>query len=91
MAEHHFDLQWFHVVPGNGLIGKSIGEAEIRKTTGASVVGILRSGGLMPNPDAGFRFQENDLVAIIGSGDALTGFQRLVEGSEKNAGAPSWS
>ncbi len=80
MAEHHFDLQWFPVGSGNTLIGKSIGEAEIRKTTGASVVGILRHGGLVPNPEPGFRFQENDLVAIIGSGDALTGFQRLLEG-----------
>ncbi|MDK9708242.1 MAG: cation:proton antiporter [Desulforhopalus sp.] len=76
-AEQHFDLQWVQLEAGNNLIGKSIGEAGIRKLTGASVVGIIRAEQLQPNPDPGFRFQEGDLVAIIGSAEARTGFHRL--------------
>ncbi len=73
-AEQHFDLQWVRLEEGNTLVGRSIGEAEIRKTTGASVVGIIRSGQLIPNPEVGFRFQAADLVAIIGSTEARESF-----------------
>jgi CPA2 family monovalent cation:H+ antiporter-2 len=87
-AEHSFDLQWVRIEPGNNLIDRSIGEAEIRKTTGASVVGIIREQLLIANPDVGFRFQSGDLVAIIGSGDARACFHRFVEGREQEgAGA----
>ncbi len=83
-AEQYFDLQWFHVGAGTSLIDKSIGEAEIRKTTGASVVGIIRAEKLVPNPDAGFRFRDGDLVAIIGSVEAREGFHRFVERREQD-------
>jgi K+/H+ antiporter YhaU regulatory subunit KhtT len=45
-------------LPGN-LIDRSIGVAEIRKTTRASVVGIIREQLLIANPDVGFRFQND--------------------------------
>ncbi len=83
-AEPYFDLQWFHVGAGTSLVDKSIGEAEIRKTTGASVVGIIRAEKLVPNPDAGFRFRDGDLVAIIGSVEAREGFHRFVERREQD-------
>ena len=73
-AEQHFDLQWVKLEVDNSLVGRSIGEAEIRKTTGASVVGIIRAGQLIPNPEVGFRFQATDLVAIIGSAEARESF-----------------
>jgi monovalent cation:H+ antiporter-2, CPA2 family len=82
-AEHSFDLQWFHLGPGNNLIDKSIGEVEVRKTTGASVVGIIREQKLVPNPDAEFRFQNGDLVAIIGAAEARESFHRLVKCREQ--------
>ncbi|OGR17550.1 MAG: portal protein [Desulfobacterales bacterium GWB2_56_26] len=86
-AEQHFDLQWVRLEEHNRLVGRSIGEAEIRKTTGASVVGIIRDGQLMPNPEVVFRFQTGDLVAIIGSAEARENFlgfggQRSQDGSE---------
>jgi CPA2 family monovalent cation:H+ antiporter-2 len=46
---------------------RSIGESEIRKRTGASVVGVVREKRLTPNPDADFVLLPDDLVAIIGS------------------------
>ncbi len=79
VAEHSFDLQWVRLEPGNRLIDKSIGETEIRKTTGVSVVGIIREQLLVPNPDVGFRFQGGDLVAIIGSSEARTCFHHFIE------------
>lgn len=73
-AEQQFDLQWFELEPDNPLINVSIAEAEIRRTTGASVVGIIRDETLVTNPEPSFRFSQNDLVAIIGSPQARLKF-----------------
>jgi CPA2 family monovalent cation:H+ antiporter-2 len=74
-AEQQFDLQWVNVGPHCKLVGQTIGEAEIRKNTGASVVGVLRNDKLEPNPTPQFQFQERDRVAIIGSPEARASFQ----------------
>ena len=66
-AEQQFDLQWFRLSQESPMANRSIGESEIRKKTGASVVGVVRDGQLKPNPDAGFVLMPEDLVAIIGS------------------------
>ncbi|RJR31952.1 MAG: portal protein [Desulfobacteraceae bacterium] len=76
-AERQFDLQWVMIEEGSPLISKSIGEAQIRKISGASVVGVIRDGRLEPNPDAGFRFQVNDLIAIIGTDEARETFRKI--------------
>jgi CPA2 family monovalent cation:H+ antiporter-2 len=66
-AEQQFDLQWVLLTQESPIAHKSIGESEIRKRTGASVVGVVREEQLSPNPDADFVLLPNDLVAIIGS------------------------
>jgi len=76
-AEHQFDLQWVPLSAGSPLATRSIGGVEIRKKAGASVVGVIRDGKLLPNPDAKFRFQVNDLVAIIGTEEARRSFQAM--------------
>ncbi len=77
-AEQQFDLQWIELEEDNPLIDVTISEAEIRKTTGVSVVGIIRGGRLQANPEASFRFRQGDLVAIIGSADARLKFHCFI-------------
>ncbi len=84
-AEQQFDLQWVLVESGSQLIDASIGEAEIRRVTGSSVVGVIRDGKLEPNPDIGFRFRLNDLVAIIGTDEARAAFRRMSRSAEAMA------
>lgn len=69
-AEQQFDLQWVEMDTGTLLIGQSIAEAEIRKITGVSVVGVIREGELVTNPLPDYRFQQGDLIAVIGSAAA---------------------
>ena len=76
-AEHQFDLQWMLIKPGCNLVGITIGEAEIRTKTDTSIVGVIRDDILEPNPDANFRFEENDRVAIIGIDCARETFFQL--------------
>ena len=66
-AEHQFDLQWIRLDQESLIAYRSIGESEIRKRTGVSVVGVVREKQLMPNPDADFVLLPDDLIAIIGS------------------------
>ncbi len=78
-AELQFDLEWNQLGADNPLVGKSIGEAEIRKHTGVSVVGIIRNQKLIHNPDSNCRFQPKDAVAIIGSEEARSNFRKLLQ------------
>ena len=76
-AEQQFDLRWVLLKAGSPLVTRSIGEVEIRKRCGASVVGVIRDEQLITNTDAQFRFQQNDTVAIIGTDDARQAFQTM--------------
>lgn len=78
-AEQQFDLQWVKLEQENPLINTSIAEAEIRKKTGISVVGIIRNNSLEPNPEPSFRFRQHDLVAIIGSAEARRKFHCYID------------
>ena len=78
-AEQQFDLQWVQLSQGNPLAEMSIAETEIRKSTGVSVVGIIRAGQLVTNPDPACRFAHDDLVAIIGSASSRQKFHCLID------------
>ncbi|MBP7867016.1 MAG: cation:proton antiporter [Acidobacteria bacterium] len=71
------ELEWVCLDPGSTLAGRSIGEAEVRKLTGASVVGVLREGAMLPNPDAHFVLREGDKAAVMGTADARDAFRAL--------------
>jgi CPA2 family monovalent cation:H+ antiporter-2 len=69
-AEMQFDLQWVEIDKDSILDNNTIAGAEIRKTTGVSVVGVIRNNQLTPNPSPEFVLQAGDMVAIIGSSAA---------------------
>ena len=87
-AEQQFDLQWVKLKPDNPLIDVTIAEAEIRKMTGISVVGIIRGSRLETNPEPSFRFLDNDLVAIIGSAEARQKFHCFLNPLSENCLLP---
>jgi len=87
-AEHHFDLQWVLLPADSPLAGRSIGEAGVRRASGAAVVGIIRAGSLTANPDADFRFEALDQVAIIGTEEARRRFAELASPSRSEAPRP---
>jgi CPA2 family monovalent cation:H+ antiporter-2 len=66
-AEEQFDLEWVHLVEGSPLVHRSLAESDIRKRTGAAVVGVVREGKLTPNPEAEFVLLPEDHVAVMGS------------------------
>ncbi|MBF0296735.1 MAG: cation:proton antiporter, partial [Magnetococcales bacterium] len=72
-----FDLEWVPVAHDAAIAGRTILELDLRRTSGATVVGVIRQGELIVNPDAEFRFAAADLAAIIGDDEARNGFNRL--------------
>lgn len=80
-AEQQFDLQWIRLSPKSPMVNRSIGKSEIRKKTGASVVGVVRDGQLMPNPDADIVLMPEDLIAIIGSEESRRNFRSMAASS----------
>jgi len=57
---------WYEIQSGNTFEGKSAIELEVRKKTGISIVGLMRSGEFTPNPEPATIFTSGDLVAVIG-------------------------
>jgi CPA2 family monovalent cation:H+ antiporter-2 len=84
-AERQFDLQWTLIERSSPVVEKSIAEAQVRRVTGVSIVGVMRGGELQPNPDAAFRFQVGDLVAVIGTHEARAAFHDMTRADETAA------
>lgn len=76
-ATHLLQLKWISVDSNSPLMGNTIGELNIRRRTGATVVSIMRQGKIYDNPQPAFRFEENDLVGVIGRAVHLKAFAEL--------------
>jgi CPA2 family monovalent cation:H+ antiporter-2 len=69
------DLTWMGVPADSILDGKTLGELRIRTTIGASVVGIIRAGSFVANPDGDARLERGDLVAVLGTREQIARFE----------------
>lgn len=76
-AKEALELTWVHLNKKSPIIGKSLRDMEVRKRTGASVIGIMRNHKFSPNPDADARFLEGDLVAVVGDIEERRAFQEM--------------
>lgn len=66
-------LSWEELGENSLLIGRNLRQLDMRQTTGASVVGILRQGTFISNPSPDLVFKVGDMVALIGcSRDSCT-------------------
>jgi CPA2 family monovalent cation:H+ antiporter-2 len=65
-AANSIEIKWFRLTEGSPLIGQTLGEANLRARTGASVIAILREGYLMANPKSMTVFQPGDRVGLVG-------------------------
>lgn len=62
-------LEWYTLDADSPLVGKSLGEADVRKRTGATVAAIEREGEVVQSPGADFAFQPGDQLIVVGSGE----------------------
>ncbi|GIV70339.1 cation:proton antiporter domain-containing protein [Caldilinea sp.] len=88
-AEHHPDVQtliraqrmlafnWIPLPEHSPFIGRSLNDAQVRNRTGVTVVAILRHERLIAPPEPVEVLQPGDILAVIGSQDALKRFVAL--------------
>jgi CPA2 family monovalent cation:H+ antiporter-2 len=77
------DFTWVGVPATSPFTGRRLDELQIRAQLGASVVGIIRDGALVANPDGQAVLQPGDLVAVLGTRDQMARFQDAVRGVER--------
>jgi TrkA domain protein len=56
---------------GSPFVGRTLGDAEIRSRTGASIVAVFRGEEVTPSPTPTFRFQAGDKVIVVGTDDGV--------------------
>lgn len=69
-------MEWLKVEKDSELANKTIGELQIRKKTGVSIIAIEREKKIIPNPDPHTeRMKEGDMLIVVGTRQQLKNFQ----------------
>jgi len=68
------------VTEGSHCAGKKMGELNIRQSTGATVLAVLREGVPQPNPGADFLLTVNDHMLALGTDEQLKKLESLLSG-----------
>jgi CPA2 family monovalent cation:H+ antiporter-2 len=74
-ASDLLELNWILVSDDSPLIGNTVKTLEIRKRMGVSIVGVIHGREVLPNPHLDYRFESNDLLAVMGNPKQLSAFQ----------------
>jgi monovalent cation:H+ antiporter-2, CPA2 family len=75
------ETEWVRLTEDSTMLGKTIGELEIRSETGTSVVAIIRGDDLLANPEPEVALQAGDLMSILGTPDQRAAFKELAHQS----------
>lgn len=59
-------IEWLELPEDTPVAGRTIGELEIRSTTGVTVVAVLRAGRTLPVPGPDFPLEAGDTVVVVG-------------------------
>jgi CPA2 family monovalent cation:H+ antiporter-2 len=57
----------YQVQPDSAAAGRTLGELDLRKATGATVMAIARKGEAVTNPNPDFRIEVDDILVLLGA------------------------
>jgi TrkA domain protein len=57
------------IIAGSPYDGRTLGDTRARTRTGASIVAVIRAGGIIGSPRPDFEFHAGDLVVVVGTAD----------------------
>ncbi|WP_435197580.1 cation:proton antiporter regulatory subunit [Natronomonas sp. EA1] len=60
-------IEWTEVPDDSPLVGRTLGETNLRGETGVSVIAVQRGPDTHPNPDADFTLQAGDVLVGLGT------------------------
>lgn len=55
------------ITPGSPYAGRTLGDTHARTRTGASIVAVVREGGVIASPRPDFEFLGGDVVVVVGT------------------------
>ncbi len=78
------------VQPESACIGKTLKELDIRRSSGATVIAVVRNGEAVTNPGIDFRLEADDILVLLGAHKELDAAVELLtqkpEGSDAGTG-----
>lgn len=72
------EIDWVTLEPGSPLVGRSLGESQLRTRTGASVMAVMRDGRAIANPPIETVFEADDTLLVIGSPEQADAARELL-------------
>lgn len=60
-------IEWIEVDGGSELAGTTLGDAQLRRETGVSVLAVQRGKETVPNPDSEERIDAGDVLVALGT------------------------
>lgn len=73
-----FELEMIELPDSSKLIGKSLSEINIRKKTGASVIGVIREDDRVINPGGEYVLESKDKIMVIGNLSQIQKFEKMI-------------
>lgn len=71
-------IDWVGIDTGSEFAGRTIGEAEVRSRTGASIAAVLHRGDSVPNPGPETVLPPGGQVVAVGAPDAVAALADLL-------------
>jgi TrkA domain protein len=68
------------VRPESPFDGHPLGDTRARTRTGASIVAVIRGGGVIPSPGPEFRFAAGDVVVVVGTAQGTAAVADILTG-----------
>ena len=75
-------IEWVKIPPTSPVVGQTLGEADVRSNTGASIVAIQRGSETIQNPGPETTIDVADLLVIVGSQEAYQALDAFVSPEE---------
>jgi monovalent cation:H+ antiporter-2, CPA2 family len=79
-ASREIETEWVRLPEGDTVAGKTIGDLQIRSSTGASIVAVVRGEEVIPNPGPEIALRAGDLVGVLGTPGQRAAFRALTNG-----------
>ncbi|UOE93257.1 MULTISPECIES: cation:proton antiporter regulatory subunit [Bacillaceae] len=73
-------MEWLELKAESPIAEKTIGESEIRKRTGVSIVGIFRDNEVIASPEVNETLKAGDTLMAIGKSEQIQAFESLCNG-----------
>lgn len=72
-------IEWYKIEPGSPALGKTIGQLQVRQTTGATIVALIeRDGRKRINPGPEQVLSEDVTLVVAGERQQVQAFKRLI-------------